>query len=324
MSDETDETLSGSADSSSQASAESGPANGSSDEASRATTPDDAAPDAGASTADPAPADTSASPNASPGQDPGQPYLFVDLYSLDDGRLVGKSPNWKALASTKGYFGAILKAWDGLNFNDRGWFQRHWPALRAAGGDRYGESWFRGAYLFLEFSHDGAQQADAYLQAVESASGWDSGDILPIIDVEQGGEGRPAANGKPAIPPHPNRSASKQQVIACVTACANRIREQTGRRVILYGRGAMRDLGITDRMQCDLVWNPAYTTTMVTHGLEAWGLDEIVLWQYCGDGTAAIPNLPHSVPGFGACDLSVFIKGAQPPTLQLLRDNLLK
>jgi lysozyme len=325
MSDETDETASSSVDSSDQASADSGSTSGSSDNTSQsATASDSAATDGGTSTSDQSPADSSASPDTSAGEDPGQPYLFVDLYSGDDGRLIGKSPNWQVLGSTKGYFGAILKAWDGIQFNDRGWFQRHWPAVREAGGDRYGQSWFRGAYLFLEFLRDGAQQADAYLKAVESAGDWSEGDILPIIDVELGGEGRPAADGKAAVAPHPNRSASKQQIIDCVTACANRIKDQKGRRVILYGRGAMRDLGINDRMGCDLVWNPAYTATMVTHGLEAWSLEEIVLWQYCGDGSAAISKLPHSVPGFGACDLSVFIKGAHRPTLQLLRDNLLK
>jgi GH25 family lysozyme M1 (1,4-beta-N-acetylmuramidase) len=125
------------------------------------------------------------------------------------------------------------------------------------------------------------------------------------------------------VPAHPNRSATRQQVIDCVTACANRIREQTNRRVILYGRGAMGELNINNRMGCDLVWNPSYTTTMHLHGIEAWDLEDVVLWQYCGDGTATVANLPHSVPGFGACDISVFVKGAQRPTLQLLRDNLL-
>lgn len=283
----------------------------SSDSSTTATTPQDASASDSAASAD---TDTA---------DPGKPYLFVDLYSGDDGRLTGGHPNWPVLASTKGYFGAILKAWDGTKFNDGGWFKRHWPAVRDAGGDRYGKGWFRGAYLFLEFLQSGRDQADAYLQAIESAGGWDNGDILPIIDVEQGGEGRPAANGKPAVPPHPNRKATKQQIVDCATECANRIREQTSRRVILYGRSAMRDLSINDRMGCDLVWNPAYTPNMIRHGLEAWNLEDIVLWQYCGDGKAAIASLPHTVPGFGDCDISVFVKGAEAPTLQMVRDNLL-
>ncbi len=95
--------------------------------------------------------------------------------------------------------------------------------------------------------------------------------------------------------------------------------------MILYGRGVMRDLKIRDRMGCDLVWNPAWTANMVRSGLEAWTLEEIVLWQYCGDGTAAIQTLPHAVAGFGTTvDISVFVKGAQSPTLQMVRDSLLQ
>jgi hypothetical protein len=41
------------------------------------------------------------------------------------------------------------------------------------------------------------------MRAVDSAGGWGPGDILPIIDCEQGGEGRRATNGKPAVPAHP-------------------------------------------------------------------------------------------------------------------------
>ena len=239
--------------------------------------------------------------------DPGQPYLFVDLYPLD----LGAHPAWSVVAATPGFYGAIIKATEGTQYNDGGWFANNWPAVREAGGDRYGTSWFRGAYLFLKFNQNGSDQADAYLQAVTGAGGWDSGDILPIVDVELGG----AQNS--------NRQASAQQVIDCVTACANRLREQTGRRVILYGRGAMRDLSINDRMGCDAVWNPSYTATMVRNGLEAWDLEDIVLWQYCGDGTAAIASLPHEVQGFGKVDLSVYVKGAQAPTLQMVRESLL-
>jgi len=285
---------------------------GSTDAASAGTTSTDTSSNT-TSSADADSSNASASPGgaAPSADDPGQPYLFVDLYSGDDGRLAGGKPDWATLAGTPSYVGAIIKAYDGVSFNDGGWFARHWPAIRDAGGDNYGKRWFRGAYHFLEFMRDGAAQADAYLAAVDAAGGWDAGDILPIIDVEQGGA------------THPNRSASKQQVIDCATACADRIRAVTGRRVILYGRGAMRDLGITDKMGCDLVWNPAYTAQMVIHGLEAFTLEDIVLWQYCGDGTAAIQSLPSTVPKFGPCDLSVFVKGAQTPTLQMVRDNLL-
>lgn len=241
--------------------------------------------------------------------DPGPPYLFVDLYPLD----LGRNPPWSVLVNTPGYVGAIIKAMEGTGYNDGGWFKSNWPAVRDAGGDRYCDTWFRGSYLFLRFASPGADQADAYLRAIDEAGGWDTGDLLPVIDVELGG----AKN--------PNRKASAQQVIDCTTACAERLKEQTGKRVMLYGRGAMRDLSITDHMGCDVVWNPAYTATMVRNGLQSWDLDDIVLWQYCGDGTAAFPKLPHSVPGFGhgKVDISVYIQGAEKPTLERLRERLI-
>ena len=239
--------------------------------------------------------------------DPGQPYLFVDLYPLD----LGARPPWSVVAATSGFYGAIIKAMEGTSYNDNGWFADNWPAVRDAGGGRYGTSWFRGAYLFLKFALSGSAQADAYLQAVDGAGGWDVGDILPIVDVELGGD------------QNSNRQASAQQIIDCVTDCADRLRQQTGRRIILYGRGAMRDLSINSRMGCDAVWNPSYTATMVRNGLEAWDLEDIVLWQYCGDGNAAIGSLPHEVPGFGKVDISVYVKGAQAPNLQMVRESLL-
>lgn len=248
----------------------------------------------------PAPVDLSSA-------DPGAPYLFVDVFSRD---LNGK-PKWPVVPQTAGYVGAIVKAFEGTKFNDGGWFKRNWPVVRDVGGDRYGTSWFRGAYLFLKFNQDGAAQADAYLAAVEAVGGWESGDLVPIIDVEQGG----ATNS--------NRTTSAQQVIDCTTACANRLREQTDRKVMLYGRGAMRDLGIHDRMGCDMVWNPSWTETMVRNGLDVWPLEDIVLWQYCGDGDAAIKKLPHEVPGFGKVDISVYIQGAEKPTLTRLAQRLL-
>lgn len=238
---------------------------------------------------------------------PNPPYLFVDLYSED----LGPRPPWSVLPTTPGICGVILKAYEGTRFNDNGWFRNNWQAVRDVGGDRYGKSWFRGAYLFLKFMQDGAMQADAFLAAVEAAGGWDEGDILPIIDVELGNE------------QNSNRNASAQQVIDCTTACAERLRGQVGRGVMLYGRGAMRDLGINDRMGCDVVWNPSYTSSMVRHGLEAWGLDDIALWQYCGDGNATFDKLPHEVKNFGKVDLSVYIQGAARPTLDVLRQRLL-
>ena len=245
--------------------------------------------------------------SAAAGSELGPPFLVADQYPLDS----GPHPPWTNLVDAPNFVGAIIKAWEGLHYNDGGWFTNNWSAVRDAGGDRYGDSWFRGAYLFLRFAADGAAQADAYLRAVDQAGGWDQGDIIPVVDVELGSE------------KNPNFTASAQQIVDCTSACADRIRSETGRRVMLYGRGAMRERSITDHMKCDVVWNPSYTAHMVTNGLQAWDLEDIVLWQYCGDNKGFVANLPTSVSGFAKLDISVYIKGAQQPTLQMVRDSLL-
>lgn len=244
------------------------------------------------------------------------PYLFVDVYPLD----LGGNPDWNVLVNTPKFYGAILKATQGSKgyYNDRGWFKKNWPLLKDIAPNRYGLTWFRGAYLFLNLWEDGTAQADNYLDVITDAGGWDTGDMFPFTDVELGNDG---SNGRPR---NRNQDASTQQIIDCTTACANRLREATGRNVILYGRGAMRDRGITSKMGCDAVWNPSYTATMVKNGLEAWTLDDIVLWQYCGDGVAGIDEekLPRIIPGFGSPDISVYIEGANKPSFDKLRERL--
>jgi GH25 family lysozyme M1 (1,4-beta-N-acetylmuramidase) len=239
-------------------------------------------------------------------------FLFVDVSPWE------ANPQWQAVIDAPHFVGAILKASQGIkgSLNDGGWFKRNWPQVKDIGGDRYGSTWFRGAYLFLNLWQDGAAQADNYLEIIDDAGGWDAGDIIPIVDVELGNDG---ANGKPR---NRNNDVSKQDIIDCTTACAERLREVTGRNVMLYGRGAMRDKGIKDKMGCDVVWNPCYTATIVMNGLEAWTLDDVVLWQYCGDGTAVLPDqnrFPRSIPGFGEkADISVYIEGANKPSLDSL------
>jgi hypothetical protein len=250
-------------------------------------------------------------------------FLFVDLYPGDLKKkstdLMGE-PAWDVLINAPHFYGAILKAAQGSKgwSNDHGWFNKNWPLLKTVGGDRYGATWFRGAYLFLNFWQSGKDQADNYLDIIDAAGGWDAGDIIPIIDVELGNDG---SNGRPR---NRNNDASAKEIIDCTTACADQIRSKTGRQVMLYGRGAMRERSIKSRMGCDIVWNPSYTQTIVLHGLEAWNLDDIALWQYCGDGKAAIDEkkLPRSIDNFGKVDISVYIDGSRKPGLASLLKRL--
>jgi lysozyme len=237
----------------------------------------------------------------------GPPFLIVDASAH-----TGAAPRWDVLAAHPNVVGVIIKATQGTSYAPA-WFHEHWPRVRDVARARYGDTWFRGAYHYLEFLQDGAKQADFFLDAIDRAGGWGAGDIHPIVDVELGGPGAR------------NRDASAAQIIACTTAFARRVKDRTGRRVMLYGRGAMRDLGINSKMGCDVVWNPSYTRTMVTNGLSAWKLDDVALWQYAGDGAgdASVHGLPLSIPGFSSnMDLSVYIDGDRKPTLDGLRRRL--
>lgn len=254
--------------------------------------------------------------------EPSPPYLFMDLYPFDfDDPKSPKieDPPWPALENNPQICGVILKATDGVQYPYVSWFTRNFATLAGYYGERRGRNVLLGGYHFAQFLVDAKNQADAYCRALVEAE-WCADDIVPIIDVEAGGE-RSA-----------NRRASAQQVIDCVSGIAERVRENTGRRIMLYGRGLMRDLRIADRMGCDVVWNPSYTRTMSTNGLTTvddhpgpWKLDDIVLWQYDGDGVGdgSVTHLPLALAGFGKVDLSVFIDGAKPPVWKRCLERLL-
>ena len=234
---------------------------------------------------------------------PEPPFLFADASHWQ-----GESPNWKLIAEH--CTGLILKATQGLHYAPS-WFTRHWQAVRDIGGDRYGSTWLRGAYHYLDFFASGARQADVFLDHVERAGGWGHGDIMPIVDVEHG---------------RGNVDADGRMVIARVEAFVTRVKARTGRGVILYGRGALRDLNIRSTMGCAGAWNPSQTLEMEMHGLEAYGLERVMLWQYTNgtSGSSEAHGCPLRLPGWkGGLDLSVYVQGKERPTLERLRERLL-
>lgn len=259
-------------------------------------------------------------------EDPGPPYLFVDLYPLDFDNPATpqlEDPPWERALDHPEVFGVILKATDGVSYSDRyvQWFVRNFKRLVELAGERRGKTLLFGGYHFAQFFADPHGQADFYLKAL-AAAGWGTQDIVPIIDVEDGGER--AANGR----------ASAQQVIDCISGIAERLRSLTGRRIMLYGRSAMRDRSIASKMGCDLVWNPSYTKTMVLNGLVGklpdgqtapWTLDDITGWQYGGDGVGdnSVTHLELDLTGFGKVDLTVAIDGALAPTWPRTRQRFI-
>jgi GH25 family lysozyme M1 (1,4-beta-N-acetylmuramidase) len=215
--------------------------------------------------------------------------LLVDYYEKDP------VPDLSAVSSNPRYVGAIIKASEGLYYGGKDWFPDQWSSIHEQVG--YGNTWFRGCYHFLKFNQDGVEQADYYLQTVEAAGGWDKGDLWPIVDVELGSE------------TNSNRKAKAPQVIECTKTFAERVTKVTGRQVMLYGNGAMRDLSISDRMGCDWLWCPRYTATLPSFIYEraGWSVEQLVMWQYAGDGTGILPNYPTTTPDGKKIDHSALV-----------------
>lgn len=212
--------------------------------------------------------------------------IIADRYSGD-----GPS-DWQALAAAGTCMGAFLKVTEGIEYKTD-WFRENWPALRAAGGARYGQSWFRGAYHYLIFHDDAAQQADYFLQTIDAAGGFDCGDLLPVVDVELG------------KPTSANHKASAQQIVDCTSAFVKRLKDLLGCPVILYGRGAMQKRQIQHRMECDYLWLPRYNHEMGPTEDFGWPRERVLLWQYT-DGEYRHPEYPHQVDGLGPTDLSIY------------------
>jgi hypothetical protein len=245
--------------------------------------------------------------------------ILVDLYAGD---FNGKPPIAKCAAWTA-CCGVVLKATEGLFYDPAGWFDPAWKAVRTARrrtrtlpgipavpgtmpsteivDDEYGVTWFRGAYLFLKFAQMGALQADKYLAAVHRAGGWGPGDLPPIIDVELGNPGHPDGHGGVAGR-NPNQNATRAQIIDCVSSCAERLKDETGRPIICYGIGAMREQHpkITSRMSCDYLWPANYNASLPRHTYEeiGWDAASLFAWQYCGDPDGGkLEGYPTTIPG---------------------------
>lgn len=214
--------------------------------------------------------------------------LIVDVFAGD---LNGR-PDWAKLAAAgQPWAGAVIKATEGLHYAPS-WFGDQWQAIRDAGGDRYGDTWFRGCYHYLRFAQDATEQARYYCAAVERAGGWDHGDIMPIVDVER-------AN---------NPGSTKQQVIDSVYEFVHEIGTLTGRDVLLYGGELLYSLGITERMGCAGLWIARYAATLPANVYQRIGWDKPTMWQYCGDGESYLAGYPHESP-IGKVDISAVTAG---------------
>lgn len=244
--------------------------------------------------------------------------LITDIYSGEG------TPRWADFMNSSTFSGVILKATDGVSFSlAKSWFVPQWQAARSAAGANYRQSFFLGAYHWLEFYDNPEQQADYYCSILEQA-GWGAGDMLPIVDVEFGSDGpKPAPNYKASV----DRNA--QLVIDCTSRYAARIKKNLGSdtRVVLYSGQVLKELQINNHMGCDYLWMAQYGVTkpdlneLCSLG---WTDQQIVMWQYtdgsAGNNKTKSPQLPDNVPGMGNRDCSVFRDG----DLALFKSMLIK
>ena len=216
------------------------------------------------------------------------------FYLVDFGHGLG-DPEWSALARAPGAVGAILKVSQGTKVY-RSWFDAHWRACARAGGDRFGATWFRGAYVFGT-PYDGARQADVAIDAIEAAGGWGDGDMPLAWDIEGAAW---------------NDDKSLRRLVS--QAFAARVRVRTGRAPMLYANG---DIGIGPEDGFDTMWTPH------PRRLASWPASRFRIYQYAGlndghvsyydpSGPAAARGLPLRFPGFGSShgvDVNVVLDG---------------
>jgi hypothetical protein len=269
-------------------------------------------------------------------------FIIPDIYPCD----LGENPPFHVLPGMvvdgKEIVGCVVKASDGVQWGVKGakwdsekcgkglvdceeWFKRSWKKIREVAGDRYGVDFFRGCYHYLRFSLDGAKQADYFCDLVDAAGGWGEGDLMPWMDIEEAGQGPQWAQHNLETTTNTVRKQLSDQVTACATAFIKRFKERTGLRIAVYGRGIFRDLHMTNcKFGSDSAVNPAYTPAPMPK-MDSYGvpIDDISLWQLCGDGEVHLPGYPSKLPRWGATDYSVYIDGARKTTLKSLRDRCL-
>lgn len=231
--------------------------------------------------------------------------IVVDAYENDlDG-----SPDWATLAASGlPWAGAIIKCTEGTYYAP-GWFLTNWRQLAtfaSSMADRWGRSWFRGAYLYWQRSSNPVAQGELYLSMIEAAGGWLPGDLWPIIDVEHGN----------------NDGVTKAEVEDEVTQLAYWLAQRTGRKPMLYGGSLLRDLGITSHLGCGMLWTAAYGATLPASYYTSigWSRETLWGWQYRGtSGNTAVPAGYPTTSPIGRLDLTAMvIDDAKGPTAPLV------
>lgn len=220
--------------------------------------------------------------------------LLVDIYAGD---VHGKPDIAKIVAAGLPWIGVDLKVSQGIQYASGQWLNTYWPIARNAAGARYGKTWFRGGYHYLQFDKNQSALAQArfFLKQIDKAGGWGPGDLMATVDVEEAAQ--PAG-------------VTAQQVIDYTSIFSLEILKQTGRRAVCYGGSYIRGLGITSHMECESAWVACYGPTLPPKIYQQMGYPDwkkVYAWQYCGtEAFTGPPNYPQVSPA-GHVDISTML-----------------
>lgn len=238
--------------------------------------------------------------------------LLVDLYSEDAN---GHPDIQKLVLAGEPWVGVDLKVSQGIYYSSGAWLQKYWAQARSLAGSRYGSTWFRGGYHYMQFdtNQKPKAQAEFFLKAIEKAGGWGPGDLNPSVDVEEANQ-----------PAGVTRALVEDYVSEWSLYMLNNI----GRRAICYGGSYLRELGITSHMECLGPWVACYENQLppkvyTSIGYPDW--KKVIAWQYSGTD-AGVYTAPPGYPKVSPCghtDISTYlINGGGEPAMEWLRANL--
>ncbi|HEU4727703.1 MAG TPA: GH25 family lysozyme [Kofleriaceae bacterium] len=221
--------------------------------------------------------------------------LFVDVYPLD------RPCDWQAfIASGPPWHGAIFKLSQGLRYEYAAWAAKQRQSFLAS--DRYGTTLFDGLYHYLDFSVDGAAQAERAWELICRVGGEPRGTLPLMLDAERGGQ---------------HVELTKQRVEDVISSAAERYHQLSGRRATLYGGELLRAIGATGRYGCQWSAVALYASHLgaagesTEHFLARTGtdLEHTLLWQYCAaEGRPTGPaGYPTEAPGCGRVDLNALV-----------------
>jgi lysozyme len=197
--------------------------------------------------------------------------------------------NWSSVKAAGKVF-AIARVSHGTGTLDTK-FAANWPAMKQAG-------LIRGVYQYFEPADSALAQAQLLVSKLQAAGGLESGDLPPVLDLEKMG------------------TASASTILSAVDTWMTHVRDQTGRRPIIYtGSYFWDDNKLGSGWAGSPLWTAHYTSAACPLVPNAWS--SWVFWQHSDSGTVSGISGAVDLDRFNgtAAELDAFIQASKiaPP-----------